>query len=252
MGVQFETLENFYTPHVGLLWDSLDRNRYPTFEEVAPIFTPEKLEKDAFILFDNKPMMPRIWFINEHKDTILQFQRDRFLCNWRKYTTDSILEKDYPRYEGVKKEFYDSIENLEKCLSDLKISTINPQRLELTYINVVPMDAIGGLSHIGSILKDATWHAEHQVLKTPHKMSANWQFPVKEINSLLDLRIASVPLPLTGQDALRIELTVYGQAPYKSIKECESWFDAARRTIVTGFVDITTLDAHNMWGLSYE
>lgn len=244
MGVQFETLENFSIPHVGLLWDNLDREKYPTCEEVAPIITPD----DHLVVFD-KPIMPRIWFIEKNDNAVVQFQRNRFLYNWR--TSDS--KSEYPRYKYVKEEFYNSVEKLEKCLLDLKIETINPQRLELTYINVIPIDNIGGVHKIGSILKDISWGDDYKELQKPQKIEINWQFLLKEINSLLDVRIKNVTLPITSKEVLRMELTVRGQAQYRNMKECSPWFDTARRAIVKGFIDITTSNAHNMWGgLSYE
>ncbi|MDX2074719.1 MAG: TIGR04255 family protein [Alphaproteobacteria bacterium] len=246
IGVQFDTLEHFYIPHVGLLWDRLDRKKFTACEELSPIITAP--EKDAFLVFD-KPMMPRIWFVSDDKDMIVQFQRDRFNYNWRKHTADSILEKSYPRYGCVKKEFYSSIQKLEACLEELHIDPINPQRLEVSYINIIPLDTIGGVDKIGKVLKDIDWRPGHTVLPDPHKISAHWQFRVKEINSLLDLRVNTMPLSLTGQEVLRVELTVRGQAPYKDIKACEPWLDEARRAIVKGFVDITTPEAHKVWGL---
>lgn len=248
IGVQFDTLENFYIPHVGLLWDRLDRRRFPTCEELGPIFTPS--EKEPMVVFEDKPPMPRIWFVSADKDMIVQFQRDRFNYNWRKHTADSILDKTYPRYGCVKKEFYSSIEKLEACLSELKIEPINPQRLEVSYINIIPLEKIGGVNNIGKILKDINWQAGHKILPDPHKIGASWQFRISEISALLDLRVNTMTLSLTGQEVLRVELTVRGQAPYKNIRECEPWLDQARSAIVKGFVDITTPEAHKVWGLT--
>ena len=208
---------------------------------------PSAASGEDFFVID-KPMMPRVWFVSVDKDMIVQFQRDRFLYNWRKHTADTVLKKKYPRYESVKKEFYNSLQKLEECLGELKIQPMNPQRLEVSYINVIPLETIGGAERIGAVLKDIAWQPNHKVLPAPHKIGGHWQFLVKEINSLLDLRINTTPMTLTGQEVLRIELTVRGQAPSNNIKECEPWFDAARAAIVKGFVDITTSEAQAKWG----
>jgi uncharacterized protein (TIGR04255 family) len=201
--------------------------------------------KESFEFF----AMPRVWFVSDDKDLIVQFQRDRFNCNWRKHTQDRVLEKPYPRYDSVKKEFYDCISKLEQCLGELGIAPINPQRLEVIYVNIVPLDDIGGVENIGHVLKDLVWQSGHEVLKTPQKIGGSWQFKIRDINALLDVRANTTTLTFTGQEVVRIELMVRGQAPHKNIADCDSWFEGAHSAIVNGFVDITTPEAHKKWGL---
>ena len=244
IGVQFESLSRFHIPHVGVLWDCLDRKKYPTCEEVAPLHGYE----DERVIVYEKPPMPRIWFIGEDQSSVVQFQKDRFLYNWRK-NPDPEVGKPYPRYSKVIKGFYDNIQNFQSCIKSLDIEAINPQRLEISYINIIPLELFGGAANIGKILKDVSWMNKNRALPEPHRVNVDWQFKVKKISALLDLRINTAQVQKTGEEILRIELTVKGQAPHKDIRKCRAWFDTAHETIVTGFKDITTANAHKMWGL---
>lgn len=106
LGVQFETLERFKAPHLGLVWGEF-KDRYPEIEEhppLDPVFetfadkggsggSPSRSQFQIFAV----PPTPRIFLINREKTELLQFQVDRFLHNWRK-----TGERDtYPHFERI-------------------------------------------------------------------------------------------------------------------------------------------------------
>ncbi len=240
VGVQFAPLDDFLIPYVGGLWDCLGREKYPSFQETDLIIDGANPP-----IFGKHPL-PRIWFVSGDSNNIIQFQVDRFLYNWRK---EPFSDTDYPRYDRVINNFMNSAGDFSKYLHDVGIGPACSQKLELSYINLVKLDDFGGLSGIGNILNDISWNGEGRILDVPRKISGRLQFPIQEIASLMDIVYENGILLETGEEILKIEVSVKGQAPDPDMLKCIDWFNVARKCIVTGFNDITCSNAHSVWGI---
>ncbi len=240
VGVQFKAIDQFLCAHLGILWDSLGRKDYPECQEKLPIITPAAGEENSVVLL-SKPDLPRVWFIGNTDSSIVQFQRDRIMYNWRKQ------EQEYPRYDTVINKFSETFDKFLSCLKSLSMDTPLIEKLELTYINFIPVSVFGGCEHVGKILKDIRWEG-HRYLPAPNKFSLFWQFGIPTNSALLNTHAAMVQHLESGEEMLRIEMAVQGQAPDGDLKKCLSWFDKSRAAIVHGFTDLTTDEAHKIWG----
>ena len=246
MGVQFDDINALKAPHLWKLWESLGKNEFPKLEE-AP--TLGKLGRDAgasITLMNANGLLPlpRYWFIHKNEDSLIQFQRDRFIYNWRK------KKNEYPRYGVVVKNFYKYYEKFETTLSSLKIHKPNIEMLELSYVNMVPLDELGqGLEKIGNLLNDVEWEGK-KILPAPKAMNLSWSFDIEEIQSQMTISVTTVQKIDDGTQALRLELRVRGKAPGVKLKDCKKWFDTSRGYIVKSFVEITSTTMHKKWGLS--
>ena len=91
LGVQFNSLEHFLSPHLGMIWDAF-KDDFPVVEEhpyIPPMF--ETFSTSAPFVVPNvnfqlvaRPEMSRVNFINRDRRQVLQVQRDRFIHNWQK------------------------------------------------------------------------------------------------------------------------------------------------------------------------
>jgi len=77
-GVRFNASDRLYIPHIGLLWNKF-RGDYPHLQHVPPLAA-----RTGQLLIDlaTGVPIPRVWFINEADDELIQFQSDGFYLNW--------------------------------------------------------------------------------------------------------------------------------------------------------------------------
>ena len=130
--MQFASLTNLKSAHIGLFWQRV-RSEYPNVSEQAvipPVFetfgipSPQAplIQIETFL----SPPLPRYWFEFPNSPDLLQIQHDRILHNWRQQADNSRV---YPRYETVKISFEKDLEAFRQWLSDEQIG-------ELRQINV--------------------------------------------------------------------------------------------------------------------
>ena len=117
VGVQFPTIDELCTAHVGAFWQRM-RAAYPRVQDMPPLPAmyessgkgPEGLEV---------PLLPlrRSFFISRDGAWLVQLQSNRLLHNWRKQSdTDS-----YPRYEACLDRFQIVWREYRKFLADEKV-----------------------------------------------------------------------------------------------------------------------------------
>jgi len=102
LSLQFEPLGGLTAAHLGLMWQRF-RPQLPEVEEhppLPPVF--EKFEPPSpaqvEVTIEEKPPVPRLWFLNPPKTELIQIQVDRFIHNWRKMQG----MEPYPHYEPIR------------------------------------------------------------------------------------------------------------------------------------------------------
>ena len=127
-GMQFHTPDNFRITHIGLLWNKF-KDDYPNIQHASPIASAK-----GEIPLDSATMapLPRVWFINELDDQLIQFQVDRFYFNWRH------KKHDYPRYKHVIERFENVRDNIKDFFVESNLGELNPIEYELSYTNHIP------------------------------------------------------------------------------------------------------------------
>jgi len=142
LSLQFEPIPGLASAHLGLLWERF-RQELPLIEEhppLPPVFEtfdiplPAQLE----VTIEEKPPVPRVWFVNETKTELIQMQPDRFIHNWRKM--EGI--EPYPHYEPIRERFRSEVAVLEEFLNDEKLGAMVANQCEITYVNHVEPSAV--------------------------------------------------------------------------------------------------------------
>jgi uncharacterized protein (TIGR04255 family) len=240
-GIQFRQIDALLIPHFGLLWAEEYRNEYPIFREVDPIVPVierfgEKAEEARSLL--EFPSLPRVWFVDENENAIVQIQRDRFLHNWKKVRP----EDEYPRYSRVIELFLDRFQRFERFLRERELPGIEPRQYEMTYINHIPQG--GGwesLEEVGRVFPDFSWRPD-KGRKTPPPSSVNWMtaFDFPEKTGRLRVAITHAINRTNRRPLLSMDLTARGFTGDKSPEAMRRWFDQAHESIVKTFVDMTS------------
>jgi uncharacterized protein (TIGR04255 family) len=250
-GVLFRNLDALLAPHLGLLWDKY-RSEYPSSEErnpLWPVVEPSGDELSPSVAVEgpiNIPSLPRVWFVSEDDTSIIQVQRDRFLCNWR----EGESKQKYPRFQTVFSTFRKRLDVFVKFLSDESIGSLEPLQYELTYVNHIPKgEGWTSLADIGNVVPDFAWRAkESRFLDEPEIV--NWQSRFLLPDGLGRLHV-TLRLVLRASDRLpmlRFDLTARGIQKVQSEDSMHDWFEVGHEWIVRGFTDLTAAKAHNeLW-----
>jgi uncharacterized protein (TIGR04255 family) len=240
-GILFKNIKSLLAAHIGLLWEKY-KKEYPSCSEVPPLApaierfdTPESPLKEFELA--EVPPLPRIWFIHEKENGIVQVQRDRFLHNWKKIRP----EDEYPRYPVVIKLFKDRLSQFLLFLQENQLGTIIPLQYEMTYINHIPLgDGWEDLKSVGKVFPDFAFrNLKGRFLSEPESINWRTSFILPNDAGRLHVKIRNGLLRESQVPVLLLDLTVRGIGEFNSLEKMYAWFDIAREWIVRGFKDLT-------------
>ncbi len=250
-GVLFRQMDALLVPHFGQLWLEKFKADYPLIREADPLLPmverfgeAELQEPSKFVEFG---ALPRVWFVEERENAIVQIQRDRFLHNWKKVSK----EDEYPRFGRVSELFYNRLARFTNFLEEQGLGKIDPRQYELTYINHIPAgQGWERLADVGKVFPDFSWRVdENRALQSPSAI--NWVTVINLPENVGRLRSTLVLAVnrATKQPIFSLDMTVRGMAKDKSPEAMRHWFEQAHEWIVRGFVDMTSDEIrHKFWG----
>lgn len=256
LSLQFKPLESLGTSHLGLLWAELRRKDFSRAEdhgELEPSFedfsaTPSRRVGLRVQGFEDAPPPPRVWFLNEAQNELVQVQRDRFIVNWRQ----GAHSEPYPRYVSIRSRFIDAFGTFESFLSSEKLGAVVPNQCELTYVNHVPT-GLGWHSH-GEVDHVVTvWHNTYSdtYLSSPEDAAfrVRYRMDDEQGEALGRLHVAFQPAfrNADGTPIFAINLTGRGEPRSQDLKSSLALFDLEHQWIVRGFASITTPLMHEVW-----
>jgi uncharacterized protein (TIGR04255 family) len=255
LSIQFATLNNLKSAHIGLLWERL-RSEYPSVSEQAPIqtvFETFGIPSQAPPLFQIQtlaaPPLPRYWFERPGFPDLLQIQHDRILHNWRQQSDNSRI---YPRYEAVKKVFEEEVNLFQQWLADEKIGELRPNQCEVTYINIITLPQGAALD---SCLNRITpmWDAEFSEAppNTLERVRVEMAFLFSQDEKPVGRVYANFAPAFLQSDrspVVQLEITARGRPKGETVAEALAFLDVEREQVVRTFAAITTTEMHQLWG----
>jgi uncharacterized protein (TIGR04255 family) len=217
--------------HIGLYWSEI-RQRYPHCEQQVPI-TQEVFETQPGEVLP----LPRFWFSDRSKPSLIQVQRNAFIFNWRR-----VPDVEYPHYETVARTFWREFDGYKAFIEGTvggKLDVV--QRCELTYVNVINANAhFQQLPQLGNILPSVSTLA---ALQTDSRKLALLNVSAGfRINStiLAELTIrGGKSSPDATEPTALLELKAHGAPPDLSLRGARDWYDAAHDAIYRLFLDAT-------------
>ena len=237
-GVLFESINGLRVGHLGLLWQRF-KSDFPKFEDHNPIgpITEEDLNPD-------KPRLPRVWFVQEYDNELVQVQFNRFIYNWRKRRPDD----DYPGYEKVVGNFEQYLLRFQKFLVDEELGNLTPNRYELTYIDHILLnEGWETLNRIDRVFPSLISLEAHKILSEDVR-EINWQmmFGLPKDSGILQLSIRNAQRVSDNRPLLNVEFSAVSNEPYQPMRD---WFDSAHEVINNLFSQLVSNEIQEkFWG----
>lgn len=250
MGVQFAPLKALSVAHVGLYWETI-RDTFGRCQEQPPI--PHVVEDVATlqvaspptVRLSGKPDMPRVWFLNDSGNQMIQVQRDRFVHNWRKMSADEA----YPRYPTVRSNFEKCWAGFCEFLVSEDLPSPQVDQLELVYVNHVKQgEGWQRLADTQNLFTVFKWRTRSGFLPQPENL--RWSIKCLLPDELGRLHVDAMPVRIQEDKSLvmSVSLTVRGRPAGEATPESvDAWFGVAREWIVKGFADLADEQTDSLW-----
>lgn len=266
LGVQFDPIPGFTTAHLGAFWKWLVARSRATTNEKWTVLSDAPLIEPAFERFDSGPDGTQLWspelmiqvgairparlqIRNDRKDAMIQVQNTRLHYNWI-----GQRGEEYPRYTTVRPKFDAVYALFLEFLEAEGLAGPNDNQWEVTYVNHIPHGTVwqtptdwATLFHglLGSYQKATEVRVE--------SVGGSWHFEIPPQRGRLhvDLKHAKVSAP-GSEELIRLTLTARGPiansgADHQSLAR---GLDLGRRVIVRAFWELTSPEAHKVWGLT--
>lgn len=244
LGVQFEPIPGYSSVHGHGIWN-LFREKYPAVQE-KPVLDPKfetfggfSTQGNVELKFGAPSPGCRFWFISADQGHLLQFQPNRFLINWRKRPNSET----YPRFESIAEEFRANLLALSQHVRDRFDHEISINQVEVTYINVIPVQDFCEAGNWFSIWNSKSIQAE--ILATNfsevHHDEENKPF------ARLFHEIQCGQTVDGKQKSYRMSLEFRGKPSGKDVPSAMQFLRVGREKIVLRFDEITTEQAHTLW-----
>lgn len=255
VGVVIKPIEELTVPRIGQLWSERFASVFPRAEEQAPYEPPvERFDESQPSISLGLQLglsfpRPRVWFVNETGDELVQIQRNYFACNWRKVHP----ETEYGRWESRRSAFARWFQSLETFVAEHGLGGVSPTQCEVTYVNHIEP------AGLWSAHPDAP--AVFRMIAAP---GAEENFPgsLEQVQMATQFRLLHDGEPfgrlhVTVQPAFKrsdnqpiyiMELTARGRPLGDDANGMHAFFEEGRRAIVTAFAACTTPEMHEVWG----
>ena len=117
LGVQFPSILN--PVHLGLYYQRV-KSRFPKIQmqsPVLPVFETFGTSGSPGTQFAfTHGMQPRMWFLSDDENFLIQLQSDRLLVNWR----SGAQAAPYPHFDAVQAVFTNALDELEAVVAGRK------------------------------------------------------------------------------------------------------------------------------------
>lgn len=252
LSLQFEPIAGLTTAHLGLLWQRF-REQLPLIEQQPPL--PPVVEKFGppapalvEVTFEEKPPVPRLWFLNQDRTELIQVQADRFIHNWRKMEGS----EPYPRFEPIRDRFRNKVDTLVQFLKEERMGTPVVNQCEVTYVNHI--EPSGVWQRHGQLEKViSNWRAapEPQFLPEAEDGGLRLRFVIRNESGDPVGRLHVIFQPAwkktDNTPIMVLNLIARGAPLGGGIEGAFRFFELGRRWIVKGFAELTTSDMQRAW-----
>jgi uncharacterized protein (TIGR04255 family) len=256
ISLQFRAFESLKAPHLGLLWRVFREQGYSRIEEhgeLEPAF--EEFEGSSvpavgirIQTFDDAPPPPRVWFLNEARDELIQVQRDRIVVNWR---ADARSEP-YPRYPHILTRFRSALTSFIEFAASEQLGDVLPEQCEVTYVNHM-CSGTGWERHGDLDQVVTTWQNRYsdEYLGAPEDVGFQVRYRMKDESGRalgrLHVVLQSAKRSADGRPIFLMNMIARGKPTPASLEGVFQLFDLEHEWIVRGFTSITTTRMHELW-----
>lgn len=249
VSIVFSPVSELTNAHLGAFWADM-REEWPRARHEAPI--PSQIE-----VFESRWSPPtfdfavsadpscRVQMFDSADRRLIQIQRDRFACNWKREAGDS----SYPRFSELRREFEHNWEKWTLFCHQLQLSNPLPQQWEITYVNRVKWDDLKVEGSDWSIVLPGwswplTGSAASGIDLKPYGRRAHWLYNIGVNLGRLHVEVDPAKgLSDTRNNDFMLRLTARGPI----VSNVMDGIDLGHRTIVSAFDGMISAEARNAW-----
>ncbi len=252
LSIEFSPLERWGAAHGGLYWSRIIRD-YPRTETHQPIASQiEKFGSDTWQqqpgpkLKMIDPAGIRFWFLTDDETRLIQIQRDRLIVNWRKVKGTEV----YPRYESdIRPRFKREFASFIGFVQERELGKIDVQQCDVTYVNDIPLgEGWDSLSDLPKLLGVCSPLRPGSFLPMMETLFLQGSFEMPHNHGRFHFATQFLKRMTDEREVYQLRLTARGKPDSSSESDVLSWLDIGREWVVRGFADLTTPEAHNLWG----
>lgn len=253
VGVQFKALPMMTNAHLGVFWQSLGREEWPTVVDAPPLpgqeerFSPEAHWGKAFRLQLTQSPSSRIRITNRDGTRMIQLQNGRLHLNWLGAGGDQ-----YPRYHTVRAEFIRCLRRLLEFVQSAELGSVEADQWEVTYVNHIPRSSVWESPADWNFFKPLNGVPTIDGLIEAESFSGEWHFVIPGQRGRLHARWQHAhPGGGQGAELIRLDLTARGAVARSSDVETSiiCGLDLGHSTIVRSFRHLMSDRANQEWKL---
>lgn len=230
-GVSFDPPPNWTIGHVGDFWQFVKKD-YPRCQHASPTGDSEFLDSSTGL------PLPRVWFINESDDELLQIQSGRFWRNWRRMGDAA----DYPNYDNLKKRFFVSWDIFNDYCNKSELGPPVLKGAELSYINhIYGNDTVSIPNNIDEVLVDIGWiKQEPKWLSMPSDFRVGRRFSPDPKHGSVNINYSTARKNETDLPLVVFDIRVQTSPNWDLSNNVSEWFDEAHERVIEAFCSLTT------------
>ncbi|HVA89978.1 MAG TPA: TIGR04255 family protein [Chloroflexota bacterium] len=246
LAIQLDRIPPLRAAHLGLLWNEF-KDRFPKTEEKPPLEpvlesfpAPLSPAPQIWIRPTDPFPVPRLWFLNDQGNEMIQVQPDRFISNWRKQPA----EASYPHYDAtIRPNFDRDFGTFLAFIERQGLGSARVNQCEISYVNHLPAGIgwkdFGDIEKVFTFWRSGTPEAEDLRLHLRSVIKDEVGSPIGRLHVDLQpaVRVSD------GSPMYVFHLTARGQ-----IGDGVDFLDRGRESIVMAFDRLTTPEMHKIWG----
>ena len=251
LSVHFEELNGLLIPHFGEIWQEFQTDQFEQIVEqppVSPIIEqfPNPPSGEPQVSFGSTPILPRIWFIENNNNRLLQVQRDRFTFNWRKIDSG----QQYPGFSSVFENFDGFYNRFCQIITEMGVGSVKPLQYELTYVDQLiegeGWQTLYDLTEIYNIFRDSK--ESSSFWSDVEFMNLRTSSEIPELHGRLHFGIISGVKTPEQKRMLQSDFVARGFTE-NAESSMEAWFRLAHDQITDKFLNVFTEGIQTrVWG----
>ena len=247
VGVQF-TGPTLTPVHLGLYYQRV-KARFPKVLVQPPLAPAIETFGPPAALSLSLPAigLPRIWFVSNDDESLIQLQAGRLFFNWRASSDRST----YPHFDAVRQEFLYALDELDALTSSEGIGQLSANQCEVVYVNPlptartgVPISAPEKIFRICNVQLGSEWN------ESPEDIAFNVRYRFDDEDGRpfgrLTVTLNSGWGP-DGSPGFSLELTARGMPRGAGRDGISAFHEYAHQAIVRCFTGLTTPAMHESW-----
>jgi uncharacterized protein (TIGR04255 family) len=254
LAVQFDPLPNFTNAHLGVFWSAMGIDIWPRADDHPPL--PQLFERfgdqrkwepvgTVSIAMSQKPQ-GRARLTNAAGDRIVQIQNGKLVYHWV-----GVSAQTYPRYELIRAEMVEVYNTFSRFVEKNGLGEVHLNQWEVSYSNTLPQgtvwnDPADWSKVFGSNAMLPPAVGENRL----EQFSGSWVYEIPAHRGRLHIKVNSGKDRPEGTDVLALQLTARGPIAdgADGLSDALSGLDTGHEMIVTGFHDLTSVEARKYWG----